>query len=720
VTSDPKTQKTYYAYSGSIITVTPKAGDDSKVFSIKVTNDNLTAELRDMMTSPGFSFQLPKGKTSTDETPTKAAVTFGKYDPDNAYRALVMTPYSDSYIDKDSNVGLLSDSTNIGENVSVLDVLYSFNDGERSGVTENANKIKSKFQSAPRVLNGTVSYYMRTPDLLENEDGKKQSGAEALAEMLEKSVSSKIREMLPGIVNNALSSDDTVKTPMKNALAAKQTTKANQTLTGAAKSAIVKQLQSKYPGTEDSNFTITASFTPLLTAASEAGIPGAEGKSVETQLNGMLPGYLSGIAVDYHWGDDDNSNYEAEITPTAAETDGVAVVTLVANLTAKDWPTLTTSSKMADFAETLRVYVAAQITGITVNIPATATTPGINTTLTSAELTEMGVPAYSLYTSDQLPFSKADDPKEALKTTLTQVDTDVANAFTSRLVNGKLPIDMGVVLQDSLIQGVVNEALQGPMETLVGNPETGKKAKIPSLGEGKATEAAIKKIAQDLISVKKEAGADGKVVTSLVLMNKSKNKETTELGKVNERGNLVLTIDFEKILRDASDTTPDNTVYENLIDLLIGIRNGISSDIMEAKEGKQTAQSVIAALLESRMNTANAVKWGTTIGSTKKGAQRNMTDTERQELANLLAGLAMNSSLDSANPTAIKDAWAQFEASGYSAVEFRFTKTFAEGASAMPFVKSLNDALSNIGITPDEPNQVTVGMLIKQNITPEA
>jgi hypothetical protein len=501
--------------------------------------------------------------------------------------------------------------------------------------------------------------------------------------MLKEAIQPNISTIVPAVVEAQKSTLD-VKTPLKNAMEAKQASSTVvETLTGDARtaaidamltpgSALAQQIEAGTIKRED--IEVKVKVTPVLSAATETQYAGLDlaGKSAQTQLEGFAADFLSKVRV--------KSGYENALTPKVEVTppNGDSTITVKATVTTTGgWPELDNNVTMASYVDQLEVWAVVQVDSVTVN---------------GQNLTPNPLPAPTL------ERASGDDVKNTIRTEMANVDSNISTTwrteFNKLLENGELRIDMGTVLTKELLDQVVESMLQAPMNTVTG--------KIGSLGDGAATRSAFMNLYRDFVVVN-----NGKPDSLLTLKTRNEADKSFVIGTVKDK-NLVLTIDFEKILRDGyyQSGTPANAdmvPYEKLADLAIALRDGISEDIRTNATGGQTSQSVIASMIANQMSanrgTLKAVKWGT--------EKTNWSETERQEISNLLAELVMNSDLDQS----MKDVWQKLEDSGYRSVEYSIAVDASKRASVGGVIQSFYGGLG-------QGNQTTldVGFKVEQEL----
>ncbi len=670
LTSDTVSSQTrsYYAFENSVITIIPNTSDTSKVAEITVTKTPGGAA-SDVMNTRGFSFQL----TSPQAT---AVVRFGTFD---SYSVLFQAPYNGG-----TGPSMRSLSTSIAKtyDATVQDVLYSLNNGQRiDPATNTRTGITNEF-SAPATLNQTLAYYF-SHRVAKDEDGTKITGAESVKNMLENSIQSSISTVFPSVVEAKkaeLKADPSnVTGPIGTEMRSRQAANPTPTeVTGAAKSTV---LETVYAGTDtltqlrngeirESSFQVMANVTTILSAEKENQLKtqyqtqypalanDLTGKSAESQLSGFVSDYLGKIKVD------DSYNY-SNLTPTFTVTPNSAnsttpTLTISANVTAanNNWPQLDSSVSMAQYADRFNVWILAQISSVSYDSNG-------NGIFEANEAVTLPAMQPSLYSAAQLDITV---DKASM---LSSIDSAVRNTWNSNFTSSGIAIDMTQVLSGEMIGNVVKDVIQGPSDMLTN--------RIGSLGSGANTRAAFMNLYDGFVE------CNSKTPDSMLTL-KTKSGTSTVIGRAtNNNQNLVLTINFNEILRDSATPT-DETSYEVLVDLLIGLRNGISTDIRETSatnNKNQSAQSVIAGLIEGQLNgrNRNAVtvnKWGTT----KQGSQ--LSAAEKKEVSNLLAALAMNSEMDDA----FNSAWRSFEESGYQSVTFTLTLDAAKRAGLAPILES--------------------------------
>ena len=301
-----------------------------------------------------------------------------------------------------------------------------------------------------------------------------------------------------------------------------------------------------------------------------------------------------------------------------------------------------------------------------------------------------------LYSADNFGDAMQAKVRNALQAVDGQIDvkwTETLDKMIDR--SGNMNVNMGQVLTQDLLDQVVDKVLSDAIDKLVEKVES-----INHDGDAPATRAAVMNLYHDYVVF--NSGDPSKL-----LPLKTKGADEPVIGIVPAEGeqyagNLVLTVDADTMFRDKPDDL-DKTSYEKLIDLLVALRDGMSTDIRlksEANGANQTAQSVFAALVHDQMGKSapKVTKWGKEITS--------LTAQERKELANLVAGLMM-SSLD----TQMKDAWQAFEDCGYQSVEFKLKLDANKRGGTSAIVKSLNSQLGRANET-----NIELGFSVTQNI----
>ena len=652
--------KSYFAFENSVITIIPTTTNATKVTQIKVTKTPGGAA-SDVLNTSGFSFQLTSPQAS-------AVVTFGTFD---SYSVLFQAPYNGG-----NGPSMRSLSTNIAKtyDATVQEVLYSLNDGQRiDPATNTRTGITNEF-SAPATMNQTLAYYL-SHRVVEDENGAKITGADSVKNMLEDSIKSSIATVFPSVVEAKkadLKSDPAnVTGPIGTEMRSRQANASSMEVTGAAKSTVLENTsyyQQLLDGTvQESSFRVMANVTTILSLEKEnelktrypALASELTGKSAEAQLSGFVSDYLGKIQVQPNY---NYSNLTPAFTVTPNATNStMPTLTISANVTAagNNWPQLDNSVSMTQYADRFNIWILAEISQVLYD------SNGDGTFDAATEAVQMTNAAPALYNAAQLGVTV---DKTAM---LRNIDNAVNTTWNNSFGGNGVAIDMTQVLSGELIGSVVKEVIQGPSDTLT--------SRVSSLGDGANTRAAFMNLYDGFVECNSKDPQN-------MLTLKTKGGTSTVIGRAtNNNQNLVLTIDFTQILRDTATPT-DQTSYEVLVDLLVGLRNGISTDIRETSEASnnnQSAQSVIASLIESQLNggNRNAVtvnKWGTE----KRGSQ--MTAAERKEVANLLAGMVMNSEMSDAFNTA----WKGFEDSGYQSVTFSFTLDASKRSRLAPILES--------------------------------
>jgi hypothetical protein len=442
-------------------------------------------------------------------------------------------------------------------------------------------------------------------------------------------------------------------------------------VTGAAKSTVLastpyaEQLQNNT--LRESDFRVMANVTPILSQAKETELAGQysalasdlTGKSAEAQLSAFVTDYLGKIQVqpDYNYA---NLTPAVTVTPNPERGTGAAMPTLEISATVtaanNNWPTLDPSISMTNYADRFNIWILADISQVLYDAN------GDGTFDPATEAVTLSNVAPALYSAAQLGLSL---DKTAM---LRNIDSAVNTTWNSSFSADGVAIDMTQVLSAEMIGDVVKDAIQAPSDKLTN--------KVSSLGDGRNTRAAFMNLYDGFVECNPKDPQN-------MLTLRTKSGTSTVIGQaINNNQTLKLTLDFTQILRDAATPT-DQTSYEVLVDLLIGIRDGISTDIRENSSAGKNAQSVIASLIEGQLNgtNRNAItvnKWGTP----KRGSE--LTAAERKEVANLLAGMVMNSEMDDE----FNSAWQSFEESGYQSVTFIFTLDAAKRAGLAPILES--------------------------------
>ncbi|MBR4544516.1 MAG: hypothetical protein IKO14_00835, partial [Oscillibacter sp.] len=634
----------FHAYEDTVITIVPKADDTGKVKSITVTPT--ASYTRDVMATAGYSFQLKQDDI-------KAVVAFGEF---KDYSFLLQAPYGASKSAETHSQKITKDNT-------LQQILYSLNDGTSDKFMEATSGIENKF-GAPTILNMFVKNYLTMNGVAKLKNGSFGTGAQLLQETLQDAIKPNITTMVPSIVE-AKKADlnvDEIKASMKKAMEDEQNRTQPITITGDAKT----QILSMIPGASALNANdITVTATPVISEAKAAEL-GIAGQSVQTQMEGFVERYLKAIRVQ--------SGYENDLEPSVTVTastsasDYSAVISATVSSTSGKWPTLDPSVTMTSYLDQLNVMVAINATQGSTNL------------LTTPKLVSSGEISGYNFTNTLEPLMKDVD---------AQVSTAWDDTFKAMLKDGKLPIDMTMVLaQDKtgkeLLDGVVDQMIQPPSVTLT--------EKVGSLGDGEGTKAAILNIYRDFVVF------DNTNPTTRLLYLKTNNESDKSyvVGKIDADKNFVLTYDFEKILRDTNQS--DMVPYEQLADLILAVRNGMSEDIRTNPKNTngQTAQSVIASLIEGKIGNVKAVKWGRET--------TDWTEAERKEISNLLAAFLMNSETSDN----MGKLWADFENSGYTSVEFRVAMDASKRPGVSGFVDAFNKAAGASG------SKLTVGFKVQQ------
>ena len=706
LTSNSGTQ-TYYAYSGSIITLVPTPNTNYKTYSVKVTKGN--EALSDVLSAAGFSFKL------TDSS--AADVKFGQLNAANAYSVLAQAPYSGAV--SATSVDLHTQSTTIATTSTIKSILYSLNNGQLMGTTTDKNYITNGLHSTPGYINRTLEYYLNTA---RNKDG--ELGKDVLQRMVVENVQSNISNNLSAIIEaqkESLISGETranlnaqLSTSLKSVNAAQN----NVAVTGEAKSSLIKTilsndtsglgLQGMFDRNEitENDFTITVNVKPILSADDEQSTEAA-GKSVQKQLETFIMDYLRNLKLREPY-----NVPTANVTVTVpSRIPAEITVAASANFGANQnlWPQLDNSVKFASYLDQLNVWATVELSS------ATLTTGGNTVTLP--------VPATSNLYSITKFGSAGDTVKNAISGRLADVDNSISSTWMSTLqsmmgASGMMQVDMGKVLTQNMLDQIVDSLLTDAINTLVSKMES-----INRNGDAPATRAAFMNLYRDFVVF------DGSAPERLLsLKTKGAEDSYVVVGKAQDK-NLVLTLDFEQILRDggyASGATknPDETPYEKLVDLLVAFRDGIATDIRLKSEElsrtaggqnkqAQTAQSVFADLIESqiknRRGSLTGVKWGTQLTNLSSESRK----TERKELANLLAELIMTPLDDSQT---MQKAWQNFEDKGYQSVQFSINLDGRTRGSVSPAIESLNGTLGRTDTLGKALQNINVGLNVKQEI----
>ncbi len=681
LTSDTvnSTTRAYFAFENSVITIIPNTDDTSKVKQITVRKADGSV-LSDVMSTEGFSFQL--------KTATTADIRFGTFD---SYSVQLQAPYG-------GTPSMRSLSTNIAKtgDPTVQEILYSLNDGQRSDSATNTRTGITNVFSFPATLNQALVYYFNNR-VVKDEDGNQITGADNVKNMLEESITSSIATVFPSVVEakkadlkaNPSNVTGPISTEMRNRQAANPTL---TEVTGAAKSTV---LETVFAGTDmltqlqngevqESSFQVMANVTTILSAEKENQLKTQypalanvlNGKSAESQLSNFVSDYLGKIKVQ------DGYNY-SNLTPvfTVEASNSVPpTLTISARVTAanNNWPQLDSSISMTQYADRFNVWILAVISSVIQDSNG-------NGVFEATEAISLPAMQPSLYSAAQLDISV---DKASM---LSSIDSAVRNTWNSNFSSSGIDIDMTQVLSGKMIGDVVKDAIEAPSNTLT--------SKVNSLGNGTNTRAAFMNLYDGFVE------CDPKTPNSMLTL-KTKGGTSTVIGRAtNNNQSLVLTLNFNEILRDEATPT-DQTSYEALADLLVGLRNGISTDIRENSNAGKSAQSVIASLIEGQLNgrNRNAVtvnKWGVT----KQGSQ--LTAAEKKEVSNLIAGMVMNSKMEDSFDTVV---WRNFEKSGYQSVTFILTLDAARRASLAPILESVADVLGS------DPTRLEVGLNVTQDI----
>jgi hypothetical protein len=630
---------------------------------------------------------------------TNATVTFGKF---QSYNVLFQAPFKGSASDSLTMRSYSANINKVGKDgkiptttVTVQDVLYSLNNGKTNDVETTDSKNITNVFAAPTTLNKTLAYYLRN-NVVKKEGSPNISGADSLKETLEETVGKKIATIFPSVVEakkNDLKDDPkTVTDPLSKKMSEEQKDATAVKVTGALKSSILEKVpvygdQLKEGTLKEKSFQVMAKVTTILSKATETELDLIKdypaladklaGKSAETQLTNFATDFLSKIKVDPKY---DYGKLKPDFVVTKP-TGNTPNFTISASVTAEgnEWPTLDKSVTMTSYADSFNIWVVAQITSVAFDANGDGKFENENIPNLPAAVT-----APDLYSSAQLGVKT--DVTDVLKA----VDTEVGNTWEDAFGENGVAIDMGKVLSKKLLDQVVEGIIEKPSNTLT--------TKVASLGDGVNTSNAFMNLYRDFVVF----GSDNASLLNL----KTAGDELTPIGSVNNDGSLALKIDFEKILRDAS--AGDKTSYEQLVNLIVGLRDGISTDIRVTSEGansKQSAQSVIANLILGRLNTAGvsieANKWGEPVDA------KSMSYTQQKELANLVAGLLMNSAMNSDFDS---DVWTKFEDNGYQSVKFEFKLDSNKRGGLKAFIDSYYGSGNKTGTTLD------IGFQITQNI----
>lgn len=666
------TDTEYWAYGNSVITITPATDATTKVKSIEVKTG--TTVQTDVMATPGFSFQVLPGTTT-------ATVTFGTV---NSYDLLVRSPYG-------ANVALSSEST--FKSASFGNVLNSLNDGQKS-TKSNSNGIENEFYTTPDKFNQVVYYYLNnevaTPKAGSSITKAKITGSEYLQDMMSESVSNNISSMVDSLIKGEVSklqaNSATITAPITTSMTTEQQTRDNAqpvAATGDVKQAIIDAvlasnatLKAKYDAgaITAANFNINIKATPILSTAKEAAYPALSltGKSVESQIKSFVIDYLSKVQVGTY----DYTQLQPNVQVSPVKNDSqIPTLSISAGVTTTGtWPQLDNSKKMADYADKLEVYFVVEVTSIS-----------------AGDQTVTNLPAPALYSSSQLGSNN--EVKTTVQAELTKADTTIQNTWNTTLTTMVSSIPMDKVLTEETFGKIVDDMIDSPLNTLT--------SKVNGIGDASASKSAFKNLYNDFVVFN---SAD----TTKFLTLKTKGGEAPVIGKI-EDNKLVLTLNFETILRDKATPT-DNGAFEQLIDLLLAFRNGISEDIRATSEksgNNQTSQTVIASMIQGQLNSKrgnslNVTKWGTTKTG---GTSGNMTALEKKEVANLLAELLMNAKTSQS----MDEVYANFEANGYTLVSYSIGFDASKRASFAPFAESLNSVLGS-------GNEVNVGFKLERKV----
>ena len=465
-------------------------------------------------------------------------------------------------------------------------------------------------------------------------------------------------------------------------------------VTGAAKSSIVSQILEANSDLRalfdaktitESNFTVTVNVTPILLTEDEGS--NAKDKSVQTQLETFIAEYLNALQITFT-APTPNVDVDALTSTKPVQ----IVVSATANFASR--PTLVkpvNEKNVAGFVgylDNLKIWANVELASVTVNID--------NNTQSVSNLPRVS----TLYAADNFGDAMQTKVRNALQAVDGQIDvkwTETLDKMIDR--SGNMNVNMGQVLTQELMDQVVDKVLSDAIDKLVVKVDSIKRTNDQGKDDAPATRAAVMNLYHDYVVF--NSGDASKLLTL-----KTKGNDEPVVGYVpadgQYAGNLVLTVDADTMFRDKPGDL-DKTSYEKLIDLLVALRDGMSTDIRlksEANGANQTAQSVFAALVHDQMGKSapKVTKWGKEITS--------LTAQERKELANLVAGLMM-SSLD----TQMKDAWQAFEDSGYQSVEFKLKLDANKRGGTSAIVKSLNSQLGRANET-----NIELGFSVTQNI----
>lgn len=679
----------YYALSGTIVTLTPSYGSSYKVKSITVT-DSAKKPLYDISEKTGYSFQLPAGV----EAPASAAdadVQFGRYSASNAYEVMVAAPTKNWKAPEDKiSDGLYAYSTNIAEGTKIEDILNALN----NEVKDKAG-IESKFHFTPSNLASFLTTFL----LSENSEGKAYT--ETLQEQLSQPIADSIdiAKMIDAQKTKALSGleSEVGKSLPDNNPIERSFPVTNDTASSVV-GAVLRDLFNKKPALEaaynpDSNpFTVVITYLEPKVKSADAN----DGQSMEAQLISALNAYASNLTVVQNR---DFEGIEPAVTISVVEDkveekayNNRIVISAKANFTTGEAPIMNWDDvKFSAYADKFDLYASVK-----------------------AQVLNNGEPIADYEYDNVLPFSYFDDalaelaknnpdggnpPKKAseilddIKEGLTGVDQAVQNkwyaTFSDDVVKNGMTVDMSTVLNKDMLDIVIEEtvlkkaikkvansveAIRNYDDTLdVDDPRTytdddGNKYSVPKTHEAFMSLYNQLVVVREAVEVEKdEEGKETEVKKIFIELKKydpdkkaPSSDSFSPLGSTDEDGNLVLTFAFDQILADT--TAANNTSFEQLMSLLVGVRSGIAADVQSSGSGK-TPESVFAGMLEGQLGKSNRGtmeinKWGQTPPVT----QGSM---EAREVSELLAKLILsNTSGD------INTAWSAFEEQGYQSVAF--------------------------------------------------
>ena len=677
-----------WALSGTIITLTPDLGENVVIKSIEVDSQK---QVRDELPSNGFSYSLVdiEGRENNMVVTTE---TFG------GYSLLVQAPYEGELASGDvslhsfSKVESESGDSDPAKTVTLQDILYSLNNGQRTtyidenSFTTAANNIKNNVAATFGVLPKIAQLYLY--------DGGKTKSAEQLEERINKAVEASIKDNIGSIINSKkeemlAGAEATIGKPLEEKLE-KLTVPIPNDLETTMKPEIVQQvlnndatpdaIKRAYAAKQitDDNFTVNLTATLLKlesdeTSANVSDQARAKGKSLQAQIKRKLLGeYLrNSTNIDIFVGNEQANASNMGLTPKVELGTPVYVddqndpdkreltVPISASASVSNKPRLNQDPTFKDFMTKgngldLDVWVVAKVT-VSVTMPgATASTP-----LPEGEI-------FKQVTLDDTQVQTIKTQLDVIETTLnSKWDEEwvklTSDANGNRLLdengNAMLNIALGDIITEDMIVRIIKGSEDGTEEGLL-TPILNRLS-VESLGDAAATRSKVLSIYDDFMNFEAQDNSDKLKALQLKTKSGSYNDLLTVDGD-----KLVLTLNTNKLFKDvnASLGTLDQTSFELLVDLMVGLRDGVTTDIRN--QTNQNPQSVISDMILKQLSSSKRVvtvtKWGKTVSSP------NMNPTEKKELADLLAELIMQDTT-----VKLHDAWAKFEAKGYSSVEVK-------------------------------------------------